>query len=575
MFLYKIENTTNEDIFLPINKIVPALNFIEIDYTGLQFCNINYDFLVLVENGDLIVSYNSNIVPIPAPPSENQPIPSPIVTNNIINNANLLYDVTTNDDTIICTANDDSAVNFYNPSLKKGKIIRIVNKLPNNSKVFIYDHQNNIIAISSEYLASFAFQSDGTNWILISDKFSNLEATYSVGHRIYDFKSLEEAITWLSTNMIKDSTLYISGIHNIEDTITIDLPFALKISGSGFDSCKLNASAGLTSKPMFILKSDVSFVMMTLNADTLANYGNLSGEDGIVADTDETYHEIKDCGIYGFNKGIKQTAGNEFWVFESEITDCITKNVEINSLSTNRVIYRSSETDYSGSPIGIDLVKATDLHFTSENDSVRLASGNIFVKYDGTQVTYVIMAIKGAIWNEIGEFINGFDFNRTDGRDSNIEIMYNIGIPDSKPHCKINVMGNVTTTDYLTPLTFAIWTKAVFINTSTINNKLKLENNRMTYLSTHKRNMVIHVDGNVRGSSSFTLEYALIKNGDTSTLYGRNSVTIDKTNRSFTIGTIALIPNMNKNDYLELWYRNVTNGNDVYTYNLNIYAMTE
>lgn len=401
-------------------------------------------------------------------------------------------------------------------------------------------------------------------------RISKLRDVYTISPDNGDFQNIETAIAWLGTgsNMTNGTLLKVSGgAYNITDTITVDLAHPLKIQGACFSITSFNAATGLATKPMFIFKSDCDITKCSLDASTLANYGTQSGENGINIDTDDTYHEIKDAGIYGFNKGLYITSNSEFWVFESEINDCAVTGVEINTASTGS-IYRSAETDYSNNAsYGINLVQATDLYFSSENDTTELTAGQTFINYDGTNVTYTTLVVKGAIWNEVGTFRSGFDF--TLARDADIEIMYNVGTEDTKPHCKINLANNTT----VTSLTDDTWAKATFTNTSSYTKKWTIADNQMTYESSHVRDVLMILDGNVVTTQQpVLLTYGIVKNGNSAVRYGENTIYLDQNNRAFSFGTNVYLEDVAENDYFELWIMNSSNNGDATVQDLNWFA---
>lgn len=401
----------------------------------------------------------------------------------------------------------------------------------------------------------------------------NLTGCYSVGDRFCDFPDLYGAINWLNTNMVHSTTLFLgAGDHYINDTILIDLPYSLKIIGAGFDSCNVQPQTGIENKPMFDLKSDVSFVQMTFDASGLAGYGSNSGENCFDCTNSGSYHELKDCGVYGFNKGIYMTGLAKWWIFESEIDNNIVNGIELNTVEDG--CYLSiSETDISGNPVGISLTKGTNVFFTSENNTFELINPtDIVISYDGTNITYTNIAIKGSIWNEIGIFLDGFDFTRTDRRDADVEILSNIGLEDKTPHSKIGLIGNTT----VTAVTKNIWTKAVFTNTTSYTVKWTIGNNRKTYQSNHARDVIMLVSGSIYTSTNGTrnINYAIVKNNNSAVRYGQSEVTIDQTNRKFTFSTNVYLQDVDKDDYFEIFIMDETGNSNLYLSDLNWFSRT-
>jgi len=104
---------------------------------------------------------------------------------------------------------------------------------------------------------------------------------------------------------------------------------------------------------------------------------------------------------------------------------------------------------------------------------------------------YSNFTIGSCEWNRVGTFLSGFDF--TSSRDANIEVMNCVGEENKGPHAKINLVGNATATT----LDANVWTKDVFVNTSSYSCKWGIANNRKTYLSDHTHDIIMFISGNM------------------------------------------------------------------------------
>ena len=122
---------------------------------------------------------------------------------------------------------------------------------------------------------------------------------------------------------------------------------------------------------------------------------------------------------------------------------------------------------------------------------------------------------------------------------------------NKNPHCKINVNNNVSTTTVTTAGTFY---KANWTNTSFYTTKWIVANNRITYQTDYLLDAWAIITGNITSNNSnVRITIAIVKNGVTGTRYGETDLRIVTANQPFQFSTVIYIPDMNKNDYLELF----------------------
>jgi hypothetical protein len=180
-----------------------------------------------------------------------------------------------------------------------------------------------------------------------------------------------------------------------------------------------------------------------------------------------------------------------------------------------------------------------------------------------TFTTFSSMFISGNAWNNQGSFISGFDFSRSDGRDANAFMINNAGLEDENPHSKINVNNNVSTTTIISSGTFY---KANWTNTSAYTTKWTITNNRITYQPSNKRDGWAIITGNIAvNNSNRVITIAVYKNGISGTRYGDTDLRITASNQPFQFSTVIYVPDMQKNDYLELFVTSGNNG-DIVTF---------
>ena len=156
-----------------------------------------------------------------------------------------------------------------------------------------------------------------------------------------------------------------------------------------------------------------------------------------------------------------------------------------------------------------------------------------------------------------GKYIEGFDFTRTDGRDANAIVESNAGVGDSKPQCFINVLNSVTTTSLTTVST---WYKVNWgTNTSSETTKWAISGNKITFLSSNRRNGWIIISGNVSASANNqNITVGIVKNGVAGTQYCATTIRTSTADQPFPFSIIVYLSDIAATDYFELYARNET-----------------
>lgn len=387
------------------------------------------------------------------------------------------------------------------------------------------------------------------------------QKSFTISSANGDFKNVQDAITYLNTNMSSDTALRVNaGTYPISNTVTINLPFSVNFIGDGYNIVVFAAASGLTNKPMFDLKSATAFHRLNFEATTLSNYGTLSTENCLNVTTDGNYHEIEDNLINGFYKGISNTSNSEIWHFDSVVSNCNNCGVELNTSSSDQ-IYRVVATDFFYNHTNFNLIKASGNSVaTFETCHFRNNTGltDINFNYSGSSYLFKSVVIKQNWWDLNGTYLQGMDFTRSDARDANIVINDNVGLESYDPHCKVNVVSNTGITN--TSGT-SIWTKVQLSATTFYTKKFKVENNKLTYQPNNTRDTISWVSGNLLAGSNTATNYELsiIKNRQTGTTNGVMSITTDANGRTFAFSFNSYVSDMVANDFLELYIRNVTN----------------
>jgi hypothetical protein len=312
------------------------------------------------------------------------------------------------------------------------------------------------------------------------------------------FQTIQDAITWLGTasNMTGATELLIdSGTYTVMDTIIINLPYHLNIRSLDFYSCTINAGTGLTNKPMFEILSSTFIERITLNATTLTNYGTLSTENAIDYNGNGLYCEFQNIEVIGFYDQIALNGTSQLFLFNSIMNSAVNSALIVNSTGATSIDVETNT--FYNCKYGIYLYKTTAGNFQIMTNVFTLNSATqIGVLYNPTN--YIVTNdpnISSNSWNNIGSFVSGFYFSRSDGRDSNIFMRSNAGYEDKNPHAKINVIDNVTTTTIPNP---ANYTKALFTNTNSYTCKLTINDGKFTYQSNNGTDGKVWIGGNIQ-----------------------------------------------------------------------------
>lgn len=84
------------------------------------------------------------------------------------------------------------------------------------------------------------------------------------------------------------------------------------------------------------------------------------------------------------------------------------------------------------------------------------------------------------------------------------------------------------------------------------------------------------ITGNLSNSAANqVLTLGIVKNAVTGTRYGETDIRIIVANQPMQFSTVIYIPNLSKNDYLELWVTSNTSGSVVIFQDIQWYANTQ
>ncbi len=407
------------------------------------------------------------------------------------------------------------------------------------------------------------FTAMNSNWIINGAKKPAIHLMEVDAHG--SWTTIDEAIEFLDEHMSGPTVIRLSDeSYEIANTIVIDLPYALTIQGLSYGVSNIEAASGLTGKPMFRCFSDVYFKMLSFDATTLTNYGNLAGEDAIRLLGSGTYNEIKDSYFEGFNTTILDSTNAELWIFEVDIANAKSNGLLLHSANAGAIV-KVAETDFISCKRGVNLSKGS-------NATLQLASGVYYMaNSNDTAIVYrpitftnaSNISIIGNSWNNTGKFIEGFDFSRTDGRDANVKMESNAGMGDKRPYLFINKLDNTASFNTITPAN--TWFKANWgTNTYEQTCKWSLNGNRITYQPSNKRNGIFSISGNIQvNGSNRIVSIGIVKNGVTSVRYGETTLRIVTANQPFQFSFLAYLEDIAVGDYFEIYYTSTTNNDQL------------
>ena len=215
---------------------------------------------------------------------------------------------------------------------------------------------------------------------------------------------------------------------------------------------------------------------------------------------------------------------------------------------------------YQGDKACIDINGGCGFRNKNATDSAIVYNPTLFTNFRN-------IYISGTTWNNIGTFISGFDFTRSDGRDANAFITNNTGVESKNPHAYINVLNNATTTTVTTGNTYY---PAKFTNTSSYTCKFTIGNNSMTYQPVNKRDIFMTISGNMSVNQiNRNLEVCVVKNGNTATRYGQMTVRTGASNTAAPFATSVYIPDATATDQFSIYVTSPTSGDVITVQDIN------
>jgi hypothetical protein len=404
------------------------------------------------------------------------------------------------------------------------------------------------------------------NWVIKNKDLSSRDNILEIAPSS-SWTNIDEAVAYLNLHMNAAAMIrFGSGDYAISNTVSINLPFPLTIAGINYGSVNINAATGLSGKPMFDCGSETYFRMLKFNASTLVGYGDNVNEDAIwFNENAKKYYDVNECKFDGFNKAMRLKNNSELWVFNCYILNSKSVGIEIAAGALSGVVFRVAETKFSFNPIGVNLLSGSNATISIRNGGAYNSNASgVFVNYvPATFVNMTAVTIMNMFWNGLGKLTAGFDYTRSDGRDAAAYIQNNVNEIDHNPSCSINVNNNIITTVLTNANTLY---KANWVNTDSLMSLMSINNNRITFLSTHPRDLIVNLTGNLLNNTrKSNLTIGLVKNGVTTVLYGATSLYVPTPGDPFQFGTAIYLKNVANNDYFELFCKSDGTG-DVITF---------
>jgi hypothetical protein len=370
--------------------------------------------------------------------------------------------------------------------------------------------------------------------------------------------SIEEVIDFLDLHMAGPSVVRLaSGDYPITTTQVIDLPYPLTIQGSSYGTAIITADAGLTGE-LFDCLTETYFKMLAFDGTAYGTLG--AGEDAVHLGTngDPEYYEIKDCTFFGFHKAIVAEAEVEMWIFEVDIDSAISAGIEL-AAGAASLSLKISETDFLQCGKGINFLSGTDPIVSVLNCGFYNNAGQIGINYEpATFLTLSNVFITNNTWNNVGTFMTGFDFTRSDGRDANTFIRNNSGAPDRNPNCRISVTNNG---DPTTITTAGTWYKANWTSQSSSTTNWTIAINKITYQPQNPSDGWAIITGNITvPQNNRTISISIVKNGDSSTRFGETDLRLTTASQPYQFATTIYLTDIQPGDYFELYCKNSASG---------------
>jgi hypothetical protein len=402
------------------------------------------------------------------------------------------------------------------------------------------------------------------NWLLKEKVAGNTTSEYEVSPNA-SWTTIQEALSYLALHMSSNSVLRLgSGVHLLNTTQTINLPYFLTITGLDFRESTISPGTGITGKPMFICTSRVYFHHLKFDAAALAGYGSSVNEDAIWLSGGSTViYGIENSEFRNFNSTIVIKNNSTVSVFKNTIYNSAGPAIEVDAGNTSGIQLKISENNFINCSISLHLLSAINASIAINNCTFQNSSSSqVCVDYiPATFIPFSYIFIANNIWNMVGVSFQGFDFTRSDGRDANAFIDNNQGEIEFRPSCNLSVLNNSSETTFRNSNT---WYKANFTNKTSNAISWSISDNRITFLPSYQRNATMIVTGNFSlNQVNKSITFAIVRNGVHNSTDPETSVRVLTKDMPFQLALNVSFRNIKKGDYFEIYCLSTDNNNIV------------
>jgi len=387
-----------------------------------------------------------------------------------------------------------------------------------------------------------------------------------------DFTTIKEAFDWFKTQTEGNIEFIIdAGIHIISESINIynENNYNCNIKGLGSDMTYIQGDINLDSYSMFEINETYS-TQISFSRINISHYNKNTGNN-IFKIKNNGYHEFYDLILSNNDKVFydESLSGGSMFCFNF-IVDNVNIFYEGNCIGGGSIDFEVGTIE--NTPLGINLLASTDSKDIIINGVYYngIDTGSTFIKIQPEFTLNSLCNIQNCGGNNIGNFQEGFDFSLSAGTYADVEIIGNSTCENKKPHFKINVVDNTGTTTVTTAGTYY---KAIFENGITYTCKMLLEDNKITYLPSHKKDLAVWVAGNLsanQNNRNITIGWNKNEEG---IIYSPFTIRTSVASQPYPFSFITYFSNISKNDFGELYLTSSSNGDIITIQDLNIFCL--
>ena len=385
-----------------------------------------------------------------------------------------------------------------------------------------------------------------------------------------DFTTIEDAVEFAKTFDGHTEIILDGGQHFIYDTIDLynENGYNINIKGLGSDITFVQSASQCDGKPMFSINENYSS-QTTFSRLSVIHYGQNAGNN-IFDIKNDSNHEFYDIILQDSDKVFNDESLENGSLFCFNFISDRNNNLYNGSCSGGGSIEFEVGT-VNNTPTCFKLVSATtakEIIINGVYFNGTLGTDK-FIDYNAAFTLNNIFNVQNCGGNKIGIFQSGFDFTLSAGTYADVEMIGNSTYEDKKPHFKVNVIDNVSTTTVTTAGTYY---KANFTNGSSYTCKMKLENNKYTFLSNHKKDMQVMITGNLQVNNNNRNVNVGLKLNNTGAIISPFTVRCLSSNLPYTFAFLAYLSDLKNPSFFEIFLTSSSNNDVVTIQDLNIFG---